>query len=182
MADASDLPSPSPTLLPPEAEIEEIPGVGVLRARCLRKAGWANVGALRTATAEQLAGVPGITELKARQIIERINTPTAPAPLAPAAKPDAPHALVPAITQSAIALAGAPHMDPLHPSLARQLVRWIDRSALLEACEPFARGRTLRRLDRIGPRVEAAIAKPGKSAAQRRLAQRLRWLRRRLVA
>jgi len=53
--------------------IEMIPGMGIVRIRCLRKAGLDTVESLGSATVEQIAAVPGIGEVKARQIREFLD-------------------------------------------------------------------------------------------------------------
>ena len=53
--------------------IEMIPGMGIVRIRCLRKAGWDTVESLGSATVEQIAAVPGIGEAKAREIREFLD-------------------------------------------------------------------------------------------------------------
>ena len=53
--------------------IEVIPGMGIVRLRCLRKAGWDTVESLGSATVEQIAAVPGIGEAKAREIREFLD-------------------------------------------------------------------------------------------------------------
>jgi len=53
--------------------VEAIPGIGLIRARALRKAGWESVTALKTATLSDLRAIPGISEQKARQILNYVN-------------------------------------------------------------------------------------------------------------
>lgn len=64
---------------PEEVPVNLIPGIGVIRARSLKKAGWDTVASLRTATLDDLRAVPGITEVKAAQILDYIQSlPVAP--------------------------------------------------------------------------------------------------------
>ncbi len=51
-----------------DGTVESIPGLGPIRARALKKAGFENLTQLREASIEQMAAVPGITEIKARQL------------------------------------------------------------------------------------------------------------------
>ncbi len=57
----------------PRDSIEAIPGIGIIRARTLRKAGFETVEALRGISVEDLTAVPGITEIKARQILDYVG-------------------------------------------------------------------------------------------------------------
>lgn len=52
------------------SDLLAIPKLGIIRARALAKAGWPDTARLRSATEEQLMAVPGITAIKARQILE----------------------------------------------------------------------------------------------------------------
>ena len=53
-----------------EVTVDCIPGMGPIRTRALRKAGWETMERLRKATLADLIAVPGITEIKARQILD----------------------------------------------------------------------------------------------------------------
>lgn len=53
--------------------LESIPGLGIIRARGLRKAGYADIPALRKASLEELTAVPGITANKAAQILAHLQ-------------------------------------------------------------------------------------------------------------
>ena len=60
--------------------IDIIPGIGIIRVRCLRKAGYESVDSLASVTLEEIAAVPGIGEAKARQIkdfIDQLGAPVA---------------------------------------------------------------------------------------------------------
>lgn len=59
---------------PNETPVDEIPGIGVIRARALKKAGWNTIGDLRKLSLEELAAVRGITEVKAGQILEFVRS------------------------------------------------------------------------------------------------------------
>src|SRR5262249_28316010 len=63
--------------------IDNLPGLGIVRVRALRKAGYETVGSLRSANEEQLTAVPGITAIKARQILEQLQATTTETPAAP---------------------------------------------------------------------------------------------------
>ena len=67
---------------PVESDIDQIPGIGIIRVRALRKAGWPTIASLRNANLENLLAVPGMTEIKAGQILEFVasQTPVAEAP------------------------------------------------------------------------------------------------------
>jgi hypothetical protein len=67
-----------------ETPVDQIPGIGIIRARALKKAGWPTVASLRSAKVDDLTAVPGITEVKAAQILEYIHgLEEAPAAAAP---------------------------------------------------------------------------------------------------
>ena len=55
--------------LSPPGSLEEIPGLGVVRARGLRKAGFATPLEARNAHPERLAAAPGMTAIKAEQLL-----------------------------------------------------------------------------------------------------------------
>jgi hypothetical protein len=59
---------------PEETTVDLIPGIGIIRARALKKAGWPTVAALRSASVDDLMAVPGITEIKAAQILEYVHS------------------------------------------------------------------------------------------------------------
>src|SRR5438552_3820092 len=75
------------------SSVECIPGMGPIRTRALRKAGWETMERLRKATLADLMAVPGITEIKARQILDYLagtgaaNGPAARKPSGRAAAP-----------------------------------------------------------------------------------------------
>src|SRR5437588_2175052 len=56
--------------------LESLPGMGPIRARALRKAGWDSIASLKKATVAELAAVPGITEQKARDILAQAASST----------------------------------------------------------------------------------------------------------
>ncbi len=53
-----------------DISLESVPGVGIVRARSLRKAGFPDLDALRNATVEQIAAIPGISAQKAQQLVD----------------------------------------------------------------------------------------------------------------
>ncbi len=70
--------------------VNDIPGLGPIRARALVKAGLGDVTVLRLASLEQLAAVPGMSEIKARHIQDYLAqfTPETLAAAKSAALPD----------------------------------------------------------------------------------------------
>ncbi len=60
--------------------LENIPGIGIIRLRALKKAGWHSISALRKATLEDLLAVPGLTPIKAQQILDYVQSLSADAP------------------------------------------------------------------------------------------------------
>jgi hypothetical protein len=63
--------------------LETLPGMGPIRARALRKAGWDSIASLKKATVADLTAVPGITEIKARQLVEYLQQPASAPALPP---------------------------------------------------------------------------------------------------
>src|SRR5688572_15191437 len=58
-----------PAVTPPR-RLLEIPGLGPIRVRALLKAGFDTPAALRAADLTTLSAVPGLTEIKARQVLD----------------------------------------------------------------------------------------------------------------
>ncbi len=56
------------TLIANEADIEEIPGIGPIRCRSIKKAGHKTAGDLRRLSVDQLAAIRGLTAIKAKQL------------------------------------------------------------------------------------------------------------------
>lgn len=50
--------------------LAEIPGLGPIRIRALQKAGWNSLLALSKATVEQLTTIPGMSSIKAQQLLD----------------------------------------------------------------------------------------------------------------
>src|SRR2546421_4076094 len=76
-----------------EVTVDCIPGMGPIRTRALRKAGWETMERLRQATLADLIAVPGITEIKARQILDYLagaEAANGPAARKSSAKPATP--------------------------------------------------------------------------------------------
>ena len=57
----------------PPSTLEEIPGLGVVRARGLRKAGILSVAALRRTSPELIAEAPGLSMIKATQVLAYLS-------------------------------------------------------------------------------------------------------------
>jgi hypothetical protein len=72
-----------------DLSLEQIPKLGPIRARALRKAGWDSIESLSRATVQELAAVRGMTEIKARQLFDFLHSmgeaTDATGPVAPAA-------------------------------------------------------------------------------------------------
>jgi len=60
--------APSQSAIEAPKTVNDIPGLGPIRARALVKAGLGDVAVLRLATLEQVAAVPGMSEIKARHV------------------------------------------------------------------------------------------------------------------
>jgi hypothetical protein len=73
--------APKPTLPTPQ-RLADLPGLGPIRLRALQKAGWESLDGLSKADPEALAKIPGITLIKAQQIVDYLaqfpNLPTKP--------------------------------------------------------------------------------------------------------
>jgi hypothetical protein len=72
-----------------DTAVEEIPGLGPIRARALMKAGYRTISLLRAASTAEIGAVPGMTDVKASQLCaylrgeaDRVGGPT-PAPQVP---------------------------------------------------------------------------------------------------
>jgi hypothetical protein len=182
------MPANSPKLSPPsqslssDAPIEAIPGVGLVRARCLRKAGWANARALRAATVDQLASVPGVSLTKAAQILAFLASDRQAEVDAgqPTGSPEGPSPLD-RIAHSAARLLTAGSAPALRPTLIRQLKQWIRLSGHPEGQHDLT-DVVSARAARAANRLDGLLSgrQTGRKR-QARLARRLRWLRRRLA-
>jgi hypothetical protein len=73
MAEQSQPAKGRPTAPPPDDVLDSIPGIGIIRVRALRKAGFGSISALRRATMPDLLAVPGLTEAKARLILDHVH-------------------------------------------------------------------------------------------------------------
>jgi hypothetical protein len=113
--------------------LESIPGLGIIRIRSLRKAGWNDGDALRKATAEEIAAVPGITLEKAQAILEYLNGAKAPpkprqrraAPLAIVAPVESPGDAVCRVADRAATLLSGERALDFDRALARQIARVV---------------------------------------------------------
>ncbi len=100
--------------------VDDLPGLGIVRIRSLRKAGYETIESLREASEEQLATVPGITPIKAKQILQQLNGTT--------------HELAPSARAVSVAPPSAPSLGSLEPaflSAARRIS--AQATALLSA-------------------------------------------------
>lgn len=203
-----DDPPPSPQPNPsPETDLEAIPGLGVIRLRTLRKAGW-TVERLRAATVEEIAAIPGISTQKAAEIARYLQdepaaaaecseelapaaeSPTEPSELAAVADPADPPVpasrpgrsepimtAVGALTEAVAFLYAAAPKGSLCRRLARQMRRWLWRCAELTKPAPGSG------IEAEALALAGAIADgPGKRKRQVGIARRLRKVRRTLMA
>jgi len=173
--------------MPSEANdgLELIPGIGVIRVRALRKAGYGTLRSLNGVTAEQLAAVPGISEIKAHQIAAFVaawaNAGRAPAPRTASQQPIQTfdwHIALGRLGDAADTALRAPDAARFRPALARQIAR-ISLLCSQPHRVPPSDGwaAEVERLERILHRLNgAAPDKKGQTA----LADRLRDSRRRL--
>jgi hypothetical protein len=151
------IPADSP--LEPPRSVAEIPGIGPIRARALQKAGFANLNTLREATLEQLASIPGITEIKARQIQTYLAQF--------AALPDpVPSGLV-TTDPSPIPTSGGDLWEPLARTLHKIFLLWLAHS------EETLRPRLHRELTRLRVRIETCMEQPACTEAARPLLLRV---------
>lgn len=200
MAKAKETLAPSPT---PGEPVETIPGLGVIRARALRKAGWDNTASLKKATLADLLAVRGLSERKAQQILDYVHRPLAPetepekgrqesrveSREKAASKPKTErHSLqqaIQAVATAADALLKSEQASGFEKRLARQLgkVAYLAEHAMLNG-EPQAVGepeRAIVLLQRLGEALSDASARErlGRKR-QDRLADALRDSRRKL--
>ena len=122
---------------PEETTVDQIPGIGIIRARALKKAGWATVADLRAASLDDLLAVRGITEVKAAQILDYIHSlPSMAAANGTAAAVDTlPPPVVPIPAEEAIAVTfvQASTNDELVPVYALQSPRDLMQDVALSA-------------------------------------------------
>jgi nucleotidyltransferase/DNA polymerase involved in DNA repair len=136
----------------PPRSLSDIPGLGPIRIRALQKAGWASVSALRSADLDALLAVPGLTEIKARQIHDYL-TEFAPEELAASAAPS-----------EATGAARGATADGLSPDAAAGAAEVVQRATramgevvtvLLSAEAPQFRSRFLRVLGQFAQCAES---------------------------
>ncbi len=90
----------------PPLKLEDIPGLGIIRVRSLRKAGYADLKSLQGATVKSLMAVPGINEVKAGQILEFLSVHKA-------SRKAASRKAAPVLTEeAAVAADGPPPAEP----------------------------------------------------------------------
>ncbi|MCC6730955.1 MAG: hypothetical protein IT208_16635 [Chthonomonadales bacterium] len=180
MAKASRPSRPSPPTAP-DAALEAMPGIGLIRVRALRKAGYASVASLLAATADEIATVPGITLVKARQIAEYVAALPAAEPSTP---PECGAVLAHAVQQAARAARTLEQTLPpayLAGRLGRQLGRWIAFAEGVRDGEELPEGerKALARTCRLATRLqEASVETLAGARARDALAGRLRSRRR----
>lgn len=188
-----------------KAQVDTIPGIGVVRVRALRKAGYSTLDALAPLTVDQLATVPGITPIKARQILDYVQSAqpargrrlkavpaAAQAVVRSVAGPDrgdpkaaeTPHAVVmlSALSREASTLLKAEQSVTFERRLARQLGKLAALSGRLAAsAPPKAVGDLDGHMARLSELLhEVACEKAIPKAKQGKLADRLRDRRKRL--
>lgn len=149
--------NPAPPLSP-----ADIPGLGIIRLRALRKAGLETIEDLKSATIEQLTAVPGLTEVKARYIHDYLS---GAAPAAGSEGESAP-------PDAAEAAGEAPAIPPLSALAARGLGQVV--SILLAPEAPDFRSRLLRELSRFAVLAEELVSSaPRLGPKEARRAERL---------
>ena len=172
-----------------DESLESVPGLGIIRIRSLRKAGFDSVDDLRRASADDLAAVPGISADKAQAIVEYAAGKTAP----PAERPEAaPEESVPTIEERIQAVAeragtllkDARALD-FDRSLARQVARIAglsDHGGRLMNLSDKDGKRAGKQIDRIAETLER-IEQADKLGAKRqdKLSDDLRGHRRKLL-
>jgi hypothetical protein len=127
--------------------IETIPGLGPIRARSLKKAGYESIAQLKKATAEQLAAVPGITEIKASQLVEYFRGEIDSVTTKPTAKP----------TRQPKAVAAAKPAETAKP--AAQPIARKPRAASQPTKESTAKAKPVA-VDPEPPKFDGASASP----------------------
>ena len=185
-------PTPSPSRraqvasgLPPAIDTEsessprtpaDIPGLGPIRVRALQKAGLDSLRALRAAPLETLLAVPGLSEIKARQIQTFLARFPADAFVTPhletEIKPEkGAAASSPVLLQWKAPSAQTEAASPLLAETVRTLGRTI--SLLLSGHAFDFRNRLLRGMERFAQRAESLVTEaPPLSAKDRERAMR----------
>jgi hypothetical protein len=147
--------------VPPPRRLLEIPGLGPIRVRALLKAGFTTPAALRAADLNTLCAVPGLSEIKARQVLDFL----AQFPTLPDSEPEPEPKSLPA-TDS---------VQDLRVAAAQTMGRIV--SLMAAGAENGLRPKLLRELARLAERAEAHITEverllPGEwERAERRLRQ-----------
>ena len=103
--------------------LSDIPGLGPIRVRALHKAGYETVQSLREATLEQLTEVRGLTEAKARQIIEYLDRFPIEALIVPESIVDQTHSF-----EAEAAIEPLCYTEPEEPNPANVLVQRATRA------------------------------------------------------
>ena len=159
--------------------LADIPGLGPIRVRALQKAGWTNLNALRSAQLESLLAVPGLTEIKARQIQqylqpftpEALAPPPVPEPTAPSLSPD-PHGSVSDPLVGRDSMAGAGHVVQRATRAMGEVI-----IVLLSPEAPQFKSRFLRILGQFAQAAES-IATDAPHLSEEQQARAIRRLRR----
>ena len=120
--------------------LETIPGIGPIRVRALRKAGFRDLESLQTISVGEIAGIRGLTEIKAQFIVEFVTGYFAPLPIAnnpkksksdtPKAKKSTPLGDKPA----SVAAAEEPKSAPLIITVVAEITK---QQPKVSAPEPF---------------------------------------------
>ncbi|HZO90916.1 MAG TPA: helix-hairpin-helix domain-containing protein [Chthonomonadaceae bacterium] len=147
----------------------DIPGLGPIRVRALHKAGLGSLKALRAARLEDLLAVPGLSEIKARHILDYLaRFPAAPGKAGKAKKMGhtADTSLAEAVEAARQAAGQIEHAHPnrLRPRLMSALAAFMALAATLPTADTGlshkTQERALRRLRRITLELSQAAGQP----------------------
>lgn len=202
MADNSEAPQPAKPISITDS-VHLIPGIGIVRARALEKAGFATLADLKPRKVEDLTAIRGISEIKAQQILDfvaslkaapprtrRTAAPRAPSPQ-PLPPPDSPAVLDGLIREAAkeisrvsAELLRSPNSAHFNKKLARQLGKLAFFGERLGANGPPAAANSERFASRLNKLKDIlaniASAPEAKGGKQDKLAAKLRSSRKEL--
>jgi hypothetical protein len=158
-------------------ELDTLPGLGIVRIRSLRKAGWTSLDALRGASLAELEALPGFSPRIATSLHAYLHADAAdgddgaPSDPAAAAEPPDPTETLstpaaegeepPALSQAETTLVDAPASEPPGAPLPADEVVLREEADLIRDAEPAA-----------APEVSGAPPKDEVAGALARLAQR----------